>query len=97
MAMGKMHKAFAVTAGIPAAIGAVLPGSVINALVFGGAQPGQSQEIVIGHPSGTMDVRVEAAFGGEMPRILAVTVGRTARRIMDGVVYVSERLYQPRS
>ena len=33
MAMGKMHKAFAITAGIPAAIGAVIPGSVVNRVV----------------------------------------------------------------
>ena len=38
MAMGKMHKTFAITAGIPAAIGAVIPGSVVNRVVSGGAR-----------------------------------------------------------
>ncbi len=94
MAMGKMHKAFAITAGIPAAIAAVIPGSVVNRVV-GGTPPGSAAgEIVIGHPSGTMDLRVEARFGKDGLSIVSCTVGRTARRIMDGRVYVSEKIYR---
>ena len=93
MAMGKMHKTFAITAGIPAAIGAVIPDSVVNRVVFGGSPAPAKNEVVIGHPSGVMDVKVEATFGKSGPHVVSCTVGRTARRIMDGRVYVSRKIY----
>ena len=93
MAMGKMHKTFAITAGIPAAIGAILPGSVVNRAVAGDSPVFAKKEIVIGHPSGMMDVKVETGFGQDGPRIVSCTVGRTARKIMDGRVYVSGKIY----
>lgn len=93
MAMGKMHKTFAITAGIPAAIGAVIPGSVVNRTAAGDSPSSAEKTIVIGHPSGMMDVKVDARFGEAGPRILSCTLGRTARRIMDGRVYVSGKVY----
>jgi 2-methylaconitate cis-trans-isomerase PrpF len=93
MAMGKMHKTFAITAGIPAAIGAIIPDSVVNRVVFGGSPISANQEIVIGHPSGTMDVKVDAKFGPDGPHIVSCMVGRTARKIMDGRVYISRKIY----
>lgn len=93
MAMGKMHKTFAITAGIPAAIGAVIPDSVVNRVVFGGSPISAKNEIVIGHPSGVMDVKVEARFGKSGPHIVSCTVGRTARKIMDGRVYISRKIF----
>jgi 2-methylaconitate cis-trans-isomerase PrpF len=93
MAMGKMHKTFAITAGIPAAIGAVLPNSVVNQVVAGGKPVPADKEIVIGHPSGMMDVKVEARFDKNGPHIVSCTVGRTARKIMDGKVYVPTSVY----
>ena len=93
MAMGKMHKTFAITAGIPAAIGAVIPNSVVNRVVFGGSRISAKSEVVIGHPSGVMDVKVDARFGKGRPHIVSCTVGRTARKIMDGRVYISRKIY----
>jgi len=88
MAMGKMHKTFAITAGIPAAIGAVLPNSVVNQVVAGGKPVPADKEIVIGHPSGMMDIKVEMRMEKGQPYIVSCTVGRTARKIMDGTVFV---------
>ena len=88
MAMGKMHKTFAITAGIPAAIGAVIPDSVVNQVVAGGKPVLADKEIVIGHPSGMMDVKVEMRMKKGQLYIVSCTVGRTARKIMDGKVYV---------
>ena len=93
MAMGKMHKIFAITAGIPAAIGAVLPNSVVNRVVAGGRPVPAGQEIVIGHPSGMMDVKVDLRIKKGRPFIVSCTVGRTARKIMDGKVYVPASVY----
>jgi len=93
MAMGKMHKTFAITAGIPAAIGAVIPNSVVNQVVAGGKPVPADKEIVIGHPSGMMAVKVEMRMKKGHPYIVSCTVGRTARKIMDGKVYVPTSVY----
>ncbi len=107
MAMGKMHKVFAITAAIPAAIAAILPGSVVNRVAGGGlpvwdwGQSGfkfKTQDltpipIVFGHPSGVMDVKVDVRFEKGGPRIISCTIGRTARKILDGWVCVSGKVY----
>ncbi len=93
MAMGKMHKTFAITAGIPAAIGAVLPNSVVNQVVAGGKPVPADKEIVIGHPSGMMDVKVEMRIEKGQPHVVSCTVGRTARKIMEGTVFVPTTVY----
>jgi 2-methylaconitate cis-trans-isomerase PrpF len=95
MAMGKMHKAVAITAGIPAAIAAVIPESVVNRVVAKGKPVPQDGEIVIGHPWGMMDVKVDAATENGQPRIVSCTIGRTARKIMDGKVYIPRTVYEP--
>ena len=93
MAMGKMHKVFAITAAIPAAIGAILPGSVVNRVAGGDLPMITEREIIIGHPSGVMDLKVDARLEKDGPRIVSCTVGRTARKIMDGRVYISAGVY----
>lgn len=93
MAMGKMHKAFAITAGIPAAIAAVIPGSTVHQVAGGASDDSLIRTVNIGHPSGQMDVRVEVTKEGDHLRVVSCTVGRTARRIMEGWVYISGRVY----
>jgi 2-methylaconitate cis-trans-isomerase PrpF len=93
MAMGKMHKAYAITAGVPAAIAAVIPGSVVNKLMPEGASESVHREIIIGHPSGTMDVKVDAGFNEGCFHVVSCSVGRTARKIMDGRVFISPKVY----
>ncbi|MDZ4164271.1 MAG: PrpF domain-containing protein [Smithellaceae bacterium] len=95
MAMGKMHKTFAITASIPAAIAAVLPGSVVNLAIADDSALSAEQSILIGHPAGVLEVKVDARHGQDGPRIVSCTLGRTARRIMDGQVRVSGKIYDP--
>jgi len=91
MAMGKMHKAFAITAGIPAAIAAVIPGSVVHHVI--GGSSAMERTVLIGHPSGQMDVKVEARQEGNRVHAISCTIGRTARKVMEGRVYISKRVY----
>jgi 2-methylaconitate cis-trans-isomerase PrpF len=93
MAMGKMHKTFAITAAIPAAIAAIIPGSVVHQVVEGDRPNAMERTVIIGHPSGQMDVRVEARREGDQCRIISCTIGRTARKIMEGRVFISPRAY----
>jgi len=98
MAMGKMHKTYAITAGISTAAAAVIPGSVVSGCIgwrHGEGLKGEAiqRKVTIGHPSGKFEVEVLAKQEGARPRILSCTIGRTARRIMEGRVYISKKVY----
>ena len=64
-----------------------------ESVVFGGSPISAKNEVVIGHPSGVMDLKVDVTSGKGGPHIVSCTVGRTARKIMDGSVYISEKIY----
>ena len=80
LSMGKVHKAYPITVTVATASAAVLDGTVAAELL-----PKKKWTIIrLGHASGVMDVQVKAAEG----RIEKIGVLRTARRIMDGNVYI---------
>jgi len=85
--LGRVHKAFGVAEAASAAAAVVIPGTVAHEL----ARPGALERGVvrIGHPSGVMDVEIEASDAGDAPVITRVATQRTARRIMDGDVWVA--------
>ncbi len=85
MAMGRLHKAFAVTVAIPTAAASKVPGSVVH-----GVCPKSTSTLRIGHPSGVMSVGATASGEKENLRLEEVVVGRTARKLMDGRVYLPE-------
>ena len=66
---------------------------MVNSVYASGEKSGdagiQSAIIRFGHPSGLLEVDVEADENGTLKR---VSMGRTARRLMDGHVYVPARL-----
>ncbi|WP_027717877.1 2-methylaconitate cis-trans isomerase PrpF family protein [Desulfovirgula thermocuniculi] len=94
MSMQKMHKAFAVTGGICTSAAAKLKGTVVNEVLRPSA--GRSKVIRLGHPSGTMEFEIEIMYGaGGTPRLEKAAVARTARRIMDGFVYVPREIFWP--
>ena len=85
--MQKAHKAYAVTGAIVTAAAARIPGTVVNE-VF---RPREGSDFVrIGHSSGqlALEIVVEPREDGWFLRRAALE--RTARRIMDGYVYVSK-------
>jgi methylitaconate Delta-isomerase len=93
VAMGKMHKAFPVTGGIPAAAASAIPGSIIHEFVGRSESRSEGRKLIIGHPSGKFDVEVKARQEGDQVQILSCTVGRTARKIMEGRVYIPRSVY----
>jgi len=84
MAMGRMHKAFAITAAIPTAAASRVPGSVVHAL----CRQSSSSTVRIGHPSGIMAVGITTSGEKENFRLMEVIVGRTARKLMEGRVFL---------
>jgi len=86
-ALAVMHKAYAVTGGICVSAAALIDGTVVNEVVSACAK--QTGLVRIGHPSGisSFAVAVTRKSDGEFELIKSGVVG-TARRIMDGYVYV---------
>jgi methylitaconate Delta-isomerase len=86
-ALRVMHKAYAVTGGICLSAAALIEGTVVNEVVRPSAR--ETGVVRIGHPSGvsTFVVAVTKKSSGEFELTKSSLEG-TARRIMDGYVYV---------
>lgn len=94
MSMQKMHKAFAVTGGICTSAAAMLEGTVVSEVLGSSARRGKI--VRLGHPSGTLEFEIEFSRDADgNPRLEKAAVARTARRIMDGFVYVPRRIFRP--
>jgi len=76
----RLHKAFAATGAVCTAVAANLPGTVVHEV----ARHFDDGIVRIGHPSGVFPVRIALGPQGD---IREASYSRTARRIMDGVVY----------
>jgi hypothetical protein len=86
LSMSKAHRTMAGTAAMCTSVAAYIEGTVVHEVV--GPEPARTGVVRIGHPAGMMDIgaRVERR-GGEWHAVSVLTY-RTARRIMDGHVYV---------
>lgn len=92
-AMAEMHKTYAVTGGICIATAAMIEGTIVNELCSARAK--DSGEVLIGHPSGILEVFVEVRKKPDNGWDLAKAgVCRTARPIMDGEVHASRKAFQ---
>lgn len=90
--MQKMHRAYMVTGGVATGAASKLEGSVVWEVVK--EQSRASDTVRIGHPYGIMDAKVTLDPADKEEPIRRVGVGRTARRIMDGYVYVSKKVFE---
>ena len=81
MFMQVMHKAYSGTAAICTGCAAVTPDTIVNAVI---RRNRESEAVRIGHPGGVMAVEMRRVDG----EIIRAAIGRTARRIMEGYVFV---------
>ena len=88
--MLKMHKAYPVTGTVCTGTAARIPGTVVHEVA---SLSPESRAVRIGHPSGVIDVETEVEFTDSGPVLRRALVGRTARRIMEGYIFVPERIY----
>jgi 2-methylaconitate cis-trans-isomerase PrpF len=89
--LGKMHQTYAGSVSCVTGFAAVVPGSLVNQA----ANPKAGQMVIrIGHPAGVIEVEAEAETSGGEIRAKRVTYGRSARRIMDGYVYVPRTVFE---
>ena len=83
ISVGALHKAYPMTVAVGTGAAARIPGTIVNEIV----KPAPDQDIIrLGHASGVTEVDVK--MGGE--KVIKGGVARTARRIMDGWVYVRD-------
>lgn len=88
--MQKMHRAYMVTGGVCTGAASKIQGTVVWQMLS--EQAREKSVLNIGHPYGIMDVNVHlqhpASQGYDENYIESVGVGRTARTILEGRVYV---------
>ena len=81
----KCHKACPLTSASAISVAAALEGSVVQKVMAEGAD---LSEVRIGHPSGVMTMCPELVKEDGELKLPGVAVQRTARRIMDGTIYI---------
>ncbi|MDR3353597.1 MAG: PrpF protein [Synergistaceae bacterium] len=84
----KCHKASPLTAACAIASMALLDGTVIREAIAPIEETNGRGFVKIGHPSGVIGLYVDKAERNGKPVISGVAVQRTARRIMDGTIYI---------
>ncbi|MBV9357961.1 MAG: hypothetical protein JO023_20820 [Chloroflexi bacterium] len=89
LSMGKAHRTLAMTTAIYAAVAAAVDGSVVAEVARSAG--GTERVVRLGHAAGVLPIgaHVERAGDGSW-QALSATTYRTARKIMDGCVYVPQ-------
>ena len=85
MFMQKMHKTYAGTGTICTGAAAKITGTVVNEAIM---DVEQKSCIRIGHPAGVIEVEVAVEERSGQVALTRAAMSRTARRIMEGYVYV---------
>jgi len=89
--MQSMHKTYAGTGTVCTGAAAMIEGTIVNAVCSRRAT--ETKTVRIGHPSGTVSIEVEVLKTAGGFQLTKAAFGRTSRRIMEGFVYVPERLF----
>lgn len=89
ISMGRAHQSFSVTGALALAAAAGIEGSVVRECSTSAGGSGD-RVLRLGQPYGVMQVRSarHAPQAGPPEELKSVTIGRTARHLMDGTVWV---------
>jgi 2-methylaconitate cis-trans-isomerase PrpF len=90
MFMQQMHKAYAGTSTVCTGVASRLPGTVVHEMTRPEARA--SATVRIGHPGGVIETEACVDRVGADYVVRRATLGRTARRILEGYVHVPDRL-----
>jgi hypothetical protein len=94
LSMGKLHHAMTGTGAIAIAVAAAIPGTIVHELLPHTqvqAQAGRGvAQVRFGHPSGVTIVRAEVERRYGVWHMTKASVSRTARRLMEGWVFIPE-------
>ena len=81
-----LHKAYPGTGSICTGVAALIEGTIVSELTADAAR--ETGNVFIGHPSGILDVDIELEQDNRQMVLKKGMLGRTARRIMEGYVYL---------
>lgn len=84
LSMGKLHHAMMGTAAVAIGTAAAIPGTLVNIAAGGGPK----ENVVFGHPSGTLKVGAEATEVSGNWTVNKVVMSRSARVLMEGWVRI---------
>jgi probable AcnD-accessory protein PrpF len=90
VSMGKLHHAMTGTGAIALGVAAATPGTLVSQLL-----DGARSSIRFGHASGSMRVGAVAEDANGAWRVTKVVVSRSARRLMEGSVFVPADVFGP--
>lgn len=91
MALSVMHKAYAVTGGICLGTAALIEGTLVHGVTHPTAA--RTGMVRIGHPSGISQYLISIRKSDRGFELERAAVTGTARRIMDGRVYIPQRVF----
>ncbi|MEA3126346.1 MAG: hypothetical protein QOD67_3365 [Caballeronia sp.] len=86
--MGKLHHAMTGTGAVAVAVAGVIPGTVVHRLLTNRT----ADRIRFGHPSGVLAVGAEAGQRDGSWVVTKAIMSRTARRLMEGNIFVPSSL-----
>jgi 2-methylaconitate cis-trans-isomerase PrpF len=92
MSMQTPHRSYMTTGAIATAAAAFVPGTVVAEVVRPRSDRPEPDTIRIAHPYGVMHAVVRADDPSDPSTIRAIAIGRTARHILDGQVWVRRRV-----
>jgi 2-methylaconitate cis-trans-isomerase PrpF len=96
MSMGHLHSAYALTGAICTAVAAKIPGTLVHEVV-----PERSRTsgmLRLGHPSGVMELSASVHHQeGESWYVEKASAARTARRLMEGDIYIPAHVFDRRN
>jgi 4-oxalomesaconate tautomerase len=84
----RCHEAIGVFGAVSVATAALLPGTPAASVARPGA--GGSGRLVCEHPTGSLATTIEVDASGAVPDVRRAGIIRTARKLMDGIVFPAE-------
>jgi len=86
--MGKIIHAYMGTGAVCTIVAANISGTIVNEIVKDKFKQGGIKELKIGHPFGIMPVKAKIKNENGKISLKSAILSRTARRIMEGLVYI---------
>ncbi len=90
MFMQQMHKTYAGTSTVATGVAARLEGTLVHEVAR--ADRRNARDVRIGHPAGVIETETELVCDGNTAVVRRATLGRTARRRMEGYAIVPEAI-----
>ncbi len=87
MFMQQMHKTYAGTSTVCTGVASRIPGTIVHEMTR--PETLSNEAVRIGHPAGVIGTETRVELKGNNYIVRRATLGRTARRIMEGYVYPS--------